>query len=356
MSRDRRAPRSRAVAGLAAVVLVAACAAPPLPSPAGSAGPRSASVAARSGEPSSSPATGASPAAGGSQATGSGTIDPARIRGRLVWAADGTGGASDVWTARIVDGAYRDLRQVTDLGLPELDADLAPDGVHLVYRRNADATTDHADLWTLGLTARGAANLTGDTSLDNWSPAWSPDGARIAFASTRDGGTLSLWTMGPDGSDLRRVTTGHGEYPDWSPDGRRIVYAAPAGSGRYDLWIVSGVGGPPTRITSAAGTDFAPAWSPDGRWIAYQTEAGDRWELWLVRPDGTDAHAVGPPGEDGVWPAWTPGGLLAWSGPRGVALLDVDTGERSGLGPPPTVGSEFLSWGVDYAADPSAVP
>jgi Tol biopolymer transport system component len=350
VSRDRRAPLSGAAASVAAIAIVVACAGQPLPPATGSAGPHATAPSADSVEPSPGRASGtASP-------TGPGAIAPTRIRGRLVWSADGTAGASDVWTARIVDGAFRDVRQVTDHGLPELDPDLAPDGIHVVYRRNADPTSDHADLWTLGLTARGASDLTGEPSFDNWSPAWSPDGSRIAFASARSGGTLSLWTMDPAGGDLRRVTTGHGEYPDWSPDGRRIVYAAPAGSGRYDLWIVAALGGTPVRLTTAAGTDFAPAWSPDGRWIAYQTEAGDRWELWLVRPDGSDAHPVGPPAEDGVWPAWTPDGLLAWSGPRGVSLLDVDSGARSDLGPPPTVGSEFLSWGIDDASPPSAVP
>ena len=78
----------------------------------------------------------------------------------------------------------------------------------------------------------GKRNLTRAPQHDNWSPAWSPDGSRIAFASTREGGTLSLWTMAPDGSDLRRVTDGHGEYPDWSPDGL-LAWEGPGG------WIVA---------------------------------------------------------------------------------------------------------------------
>ena len=154
--------------------------------------------------------------------------------------------------------------------------------------------------------------------------------------------------MRPDGGDLHRVTRGHGEYPDWSPTGTEIVYAAPPGGrGAYDLWRISADGtGEPLRITTSPGTDFAPAWSPDGRWIAYQTEIGDRWELWIVRPDGTEAQRVSPSGQDGVWAAWTPTGLLAWSGPHGIAVLDLGDGRKATIAMPDAGGPEFLSWGT----------
>src|SRR4029078_11492396 len=146
----------------------------------------------------------------------------------------------------------------------------------------------------------------------------------------------------------RRVTRDHGEYPDWSSDGREIVYAAPpGGGGQYDLWRIAADGiGEPFRITMSPATDFAPAWSPDGRWIAYQTDTGSRWELWIVRPDGSDAHRVSPAGADGVWAAWTQTGLLAWSGPAGISVLDVDDGRTATIRMPGPGGPEFLSWGA----------
>jgi len=65
-------------------------------------------------------------------------------------------------------------------------------------------------------------NLTRDAAMD-YSPAWSPDGTQIAFASSRGGKFPTVWVMNQDGSNARRVGTVDGEYPAWSPDGRRIA-------------------------------------------------------------------------------------------------------------------------------------
>lgn len=59
-----------------------------------------------------------------------------------------------------------------------------------------------------------ARNLTRNHGND-WSPAWSPDGRTIAFASTRSG-SLDLWTMASDGSNATRLSSSPAEYPSWS--------------------------------------------------------------------------------------------------------------------------------------------
>jgi Tol biopolymer transport system component len=291
------------------------------------------------------PGPGAVAATAGESASST-TLSRAELRGRITFSAETSEGIEDVFTLDLGNpGASRE--RVTDGTARAFDPDLSPDGNRIVYRVNPDPRSDAADLWLIARDGSDSINLTRDASLDNWSPAWSPDGSRIAFATTRQGGTLSVWTMAADGSDARRVTTGHGEYPDWSPDGTRIVYAAPASAsgGSYDLWITD-ISGPatPTRLTSAPTTEFAPAWSADGEWIAYQLDTGTRWELWIIRPDGSDARRFSPAGEDGVWPAWGPSGLLAWSGPRGLSFGDpAGAGGLSIAVEPP--GSEFLSWG-----------
>jgi TolB protein len=267
-------------------------------------------------------------------------------RGQIAFSSEGAGGDLDVYVATIAEDRL-EAERLTATAAREFDPDLSPDGVWVVFRSNPDVGEDHADLWQVAIDGTGLRNLTSAPGLDNWSPAYSPDGTRIAFASTRDAGVPRIWTMARDGTDLRLVTSGHGEYPDWSPDGSQIVYAAPpqAGTGAYDLWIAAADGsGSPTRLTDTSVTEFGPAWSPDGAWIAYQRDAGSAWELWLVRPDGSDAHRVSPDGEDGVWPAWGPDGLLAWAGTRGLTFLDLASGESGSIAGSPG-GTDFLSWG-----------
>jgi TolB protein len=267
------------------------------------------------------------------------------IHGRLAFSSETPDGSEDVFLLDLSRPTAPRIR-LTDGPAREFDPDLSPDGERIVYRVNPDPAGDEADLWLMAADGADPVNLTGDPTLHNWSPAWSPDGTRIAFASTRDGGTPNVWTMAADGTDVRRVTTSHGEYPDWSPDGDRVVYAAPpSGSGRYDLWVRAADGsGEPFRLTDAPTTEFAPAWSPDGELIAYQSDAGSRWELWLGRADGSDQRRVSPDGEDGVWPAWSSDGILVWAGPRGLSFLDPATGAQATI-EPAEPGQSFLSWG-----------
>jgi TolB protein len=268
----------------------------------------------------------------------------ARPSGTLVYSTEVAGANDDVFSLDLADPGASPVR-LTNGTDQAFDPDLAPDGRSIVYRVNPDPASDHADLWVIDRDGSDPRRLTTDPALDNWSPAWSPDGSRVAFASIRDGGTLRVWTVAPDGTDPRPVTRGHGEYPDWSPDGSRIVFAAPPlDAGFYDLWIVDAEGATdPVPLVADAGTQFSPAWSPDGEWIAYQSEVEDRWELWIIRPDGSNSRRVSPAGQDGVWPAWSPDGLLAWSGPRGVHVIDLASGATTAIAIPG--GASFLSWG-----------
>ena len=124
-------------------------------------------------------------------------------------------------------------------------------------------------------------------------PAWSPDGARIAFSSDR-GGRRAIWTMRPDGSDMVQVTTSPAARdfePSWSPDGRRIVFRRvrdDAGVARTDLAIVTLATGAVVDLPQP-GNERHPSWSPDGAWIAYTTDAvGNDTRVFTIRPDGTD--------------------------------------------------------------------
>src|SRR5215218_1592197 len=100
------------------------------------------------------------------------------------------------------------------------------------------------------------------------SPAWSPDGGRVAFVNV---GLGELWLMRADGSHRRPLVRGlqvNGyEAPAWSPDGRRLAFIVGGPKGNQGIWVTGIQARRARRLTR--NEDSSPAWSPDGRRIAF---------------------------------------------------------------------------------------
>ncbi|MER5509452.1 amidohydrolase family protein [Streptomyces sp. NPDC002766] len=156
-------------------------------------------------------------------------------------------------------------------------ATLAPGGDHLVAEVQGT-------LWSLPRAGGRARPLT-PTDLEPGRPTHSPDGRLIALCAYRDGG-FHLWTVRPDGSDLRRRTDGPWDDrgPAWSPDGTRLAFASerggdPVDGGPYRIHVLDLSTGRITRLTGLPGQqgplqdtpweDFDPTWSPDGAHILF---------------------------------------------------------------------------------------
>ncbi len=121
----------------------------------------------------------------------------------------------------------------------------------------------------------------------NFEPAWSPDGSRIAFVSTRSG-AHEIWLADRDGGHLQQLTAFAGAFvasPRWSPDGSRLLFVASPG-GRSDLYVADVA----TRRTHVVATDdsgkVAPSWSRDGRWIYFGSPRRGDWQIWKVPAAG----------------------------------------------------------------------
>ncbi len=126
-------------------------------------------------------------------------------------------------------------------------------------------------------------------------PAFSPDGTRIAFASTRTGGG-DIYVMNADGTGVVRLTTDPGEdaQPAWSPDGSEIAFTR-CGSTSCHIWAMTSAGANQHRITTPAGAlETDPAWSPGGHWIAFRAILVGQLcnKITIVRPDGTGRRAL----------------------------------------------------------------
>jgi Tol biopolymer transport system component len=124
------------------------------------------------------------------------------------------------------------------------------------------------------------------TNPNDGQPAWSPDGASIAFASVRDGAAWQIYRVSLSGG-LRQLTTNgdrQSSAPAWSPDGLKIVFSS--GSGLYTM---NADGSNQSRLTtSPTGFDNDPAWSPDGKKIVFDRDA----DLWEIAADGSDLRNV----------------------------------------------------------------
>jgi hypothetical protein len=125
------------------------------------------------------------------------------------------------------------------------------------------------------------------------SPAWSPDGRRIAFSGVDVAGQRDIYTVDRTGSDLVRLTSDHFDDldPDWSPDGRLIVFASdrcPGGAdGSYNLYLHDLETRTTTALTSGPHQDATPAWSPDGRLVAFGSDRdGGILDLWVTDLQG----------------------------------------------------------------------
>jgi TolB protein len=144
----------------------------------------------------------------------------------------------------------------------------------------------------------------------------------IAFQSNRDG-NFEVYVMDPDGSTVSQTRKTFDlrtdNRPDISPDGRQIVFASnritatnPAGA-RTDLFVMNSDGSLMTdgsavmQLTFDGAMNSWPRWSPTGEWIVFHSnrDSGD-FEIYLIRPDGTELTRVTSRVGIDQFPGWSP--------------------------------------------------
>jgi Tol biopolymer transport system component len=96
----------------------------------------------------------------------------------------------------------------------------------------------------------------------------------------------SIWTIAADGTGARLVLR-NAYSPAWSPDGSRLAFVSRR-SGDEEIYVARADGRGVKRLTRSPGPDLSPAWSSDGRRIAFSRKA----EIWTMNADGTSQRAL----------------------------------------------------------------
>jgi len=257
--------------------------------------------------------------------SGGGSMPTATVaNGRIAFSGfDGTS-----WQIYSVEPDGTGLTQLTHVSDLEFGGESAwsPDGKRIAYvvqGFHEDGRTDRSDLWVMNADGSDPRQLT-DGPGSSWSPAWSPDGTKIAFAR---GEPANVYVIGADGSGPRRLTSltagdesasraSMGLNPSWSPDGSQIVFA-PDGEVEKDLYVVNADGSDESILLHMPGWQIEPAWSPDGRSILFTSSGPDGADfgIYAVDADGTNPHRLSD--QPAAQPAWSPdGGQIAFTALR----------------------------------------
>jgi Tol biopolymer transport system component len=203
------------------------------------------------------------------------------------------------------------------------DLAIASKGHRLVYSRSY---RDY-NIWRMPLSVGGnsagpPAKFLASTRYET-SPAYSPDGKRIAFSSNR-GGVRQIWVADADGSNpvaLTDFVAGVAGSPKWSPDGQTIVFDARP-EGRADIYSVKSDGGPPKRLTDNPAEDHVPSYSADGRWIYFASTRSGESQLYRMLSTGGEAVQITHNGglasvasRDGRWLYYSKADRSVWKMP-----------------------------------------
>jgi TolB protein len=185
--------------------------------------------------------------------------------------------------------------------------------------RDADGTDQ---IFTVSPAGGTPKQLTFDETRKE-SPAWSPNGRRIAFVRSGPRGR-DIYTMKADGSGQAAVTRNRKDDfdPSWSPDDRRLVFSRQVTKDQPDIGVrgdreifaVNSDGSHLVRLTrTPEESELDPAWSPDGTKIAFSTFTRESYEgysrIHVMKPEGSELPAMLPtiPGAVGGL-GWSPDG------------------------------------------------
>ena len=185
------------------------------------------------------------------------------------------------------------------------DAALSPTGVRAVF-------SARGDIFTVPTDKGDSRNLTRSTAAHDRSPAWSPDGSKIAWFSDASG-EYQLMIGDQAGVEKPRTVAlpaaAFYSSLEWSPDGKHLSFV----DNHLNLWAMDVATGKATKLDSDTyadpGRSLDPAWSSDSRWIAYSKSLDSHLRaIFVYSIADSKASQITDGMSDAVSPAFDAGG------------------------------------------------
>lgn len=207
---------------------------------------------------------------------------------------------------------------------PILSPAWSPDGRRLAY---VSFESKRTAIYVQEL-ATGARERVASNEGINGSPAWSPDGRRLALTLSK-GGNPDIYVLDLSTRALTQITDHFGidTEPAWSPDGSHLIFTSGRG-GNPQIYRVPASGGPAQRVTFENDYNARASYSPDGRSITLVTRVNGRFRIGVMDAGGGPIRLVSDGGLDES-PSFAPNGSMViyatqFAGRGVLAAVSVD--------------------------------